>query len=46
MIPEAANRSDLETIFPHEGLFGGVGVTMKKRELGSPGGEAASAIGP
>jgi len=37
---------DLETIFLHKSLFGGVGVTMKKRELGSPGGETASAIGP
>jgi predicted O-methyltransferase YrrM len=40
------SNPDLETIFLHKSLFGGVGVTMKKRELGSPGGETASAIGP
>jgi hypothetical protein len=37
---------DLETIFLHRSLFGGVGVTMKKRDQGSPDGETASAIGP
>ena len=40
------SNPDLETIFLHKSLFGGVGVTMKKRELRSPGGETASAIGP
>jgi len=40
------SNPDLETIFLHKSLFGGVGVTMKKRELGSPGSETASAIGP
>jgi predicted O-methyltransferase YrrM len=37
---------DLETIFLHKSLFGGVGVTMKKRPQRSPGGEAVSAISP
>ena len=37
---------DLETIFLHKSLFGGVGVTMKKRPQQSPGGEAVSAIRP
>jgi predicted O-methyltransferase YrrM len=37
---------DLETIFLHKSLSGGVGVTMKKRPRRSPGSEAASAIGP
>jgi predicted O-methyltransferase YrrM len=40
------SNPDLETIFLHRSLFGGIGVTMKKRELGSPGGETASAIAP
>jgi hypothetical protein len=39
-------RVNLETIFLHRSLSGGVGVTMKKRPLRSPGGETASAIGP
>jgi predicted O-methyltransferase YrrM len=40
------SNPDLETIFLHKSLFGGVGVTMKKRLRGSPGGEAVSAISP
>jgi predicted O-methyltransferase YrrM len=40
------SNPDLETIFLHKSLWGGVGVTMKKRHLRSPSGEAASAIGP
>ena len=36
----------LETIFLHKSLFGGVGVTMKKRPQRSPGVEAISAIRP
>ena len=40
------SNPDLETIFLHKSLFGGVGVTMKKRVRSSPGGETASAISP
>jgi hypothetical protein len=37
---------DLETIFLHKSLFGGIGVTMKKRDRRTPGGETASAVAP
>ena len=40
------SNPDLETIFLHRSLSGGVGVTMKKRPRRSPGSEAVSAIGP
>jgi predicted O-methyltransferase YrrM len=40
------SNPDLETIFLHKSLFGGVGVTMKKRDRRSPGGETASAVAP
>ncbi len=40
------SNPELETIFLHRSLFGGIGVTMKKRPLQSPGGETAAAIGP
>ena len=40
------SNPELETIFLHKSLFGGIGVTMKKRVYPSPGGEAVSAIGP
>ena len=36
----------LETIVLHRSLWGGMGVTLKKRADGSPGGEAAPATGP
>jgi predicted O-methyltransferase YrrM len=40
------SNSDLETIFLHKSLWGGVGVTLKKGSQREPSGEAVSAIGP
>jgi len=40
------SNPDLETIFLNKSLWGGVGVTMKKRDDRPQGGEAAPAIGP
>jgi hypothetical protein len=36
------SNSDLETIFLHKSLWGGVGVTLKKRARPEPSGAAAS----
>jgi predicted O-methyltransferase YrrM len=36
----------LETVFLNKSLWGGMGVTLKKRDDGSPSGEVAPAIGP
>jgi predicted O-methyltransferase YrrM len=40
------SNPELETIFLHRSLFGGIGVTMKKRPLHSAGGETAATTGP